>query len=97
MARTLTPERTANAITLRKQGWTEQAIADQIGIPRTTVEGWLIKTFDDNATLGKTVKSWDIDDKPRYPNIVKNLYFDRFLGKIEDLKDCTNSTRNYGK
>lgn len=45
MARTLTPIRAAfkeEAIFLRSYGYTQQAIADALGLPRTTVETWLI-------------------------------------------------------
>ena len=76
MGRTLTPERQQlkeHAITLRKQGWTEQAIAVELSIPQQTVSGWLRSVFTDNATLGNTGKAWHITDNRKATNISKNL------------------------
>ncbi len=89
MPRTLSPERKelkAHAITLRKMGWTEQAIADEIGTPRRTVADWLISVFGDNNTLGNTAKAWSIGDKPRKdkPAIIPELR--SFLGSIEEFE-----------
>ena len=45
MARSLSPERIQlkeQAIVLRKMGWTQQAIADQIGVPQPTLNRWFI-------------------------------------------------------
>lgn len=89
MARTLTLERKqlkAHATTLRKQGWTESRIAEELGIPRTTVSGWLIQEFDENSTMGKTVKSWEHDENRNRANVGKGLQFRSFLGKLEDFQ-----------
>jgi DNA modification methylase len=85
----MTPERQqikAHAITLRKQGWTEQAIADELMVPRTTLAEWLQRHFDDNSTLGNTVKAWRNDDNHNTSIVVRNLEVSSFLGKLEDLQ-----------
>lgn len=89
MARTLTVEREqlkAHAVTLRRQGWTESAIACELKIPRTTVAGWLMQVFDENSTMGKTVKSWRNGGNRNRANVGKNLSFKSFLGAIEDFQ-----------
>lgn len=89
MARTITSEREqlkAHAIMLRKQGWTEQRIADEIGVHRTTLVHWLRASFDQNATMGKTVNSWHRDHNATHNDLVKHLHFQSFIGNLEDLQ-----------
>lgn len=74
-----------HAITLRKQGWTEQAIADEIKVKRPTISVWLRSYFDNNAILGNTSKSWQNDNNRRRALISKYLHFQSFLGKLEDF------------
>lgn len=76
----------AHAITLRRQGWTEPHIAEELSLPRTTISRWLIKEFDQNATMGNTVKSWRNDQNRPRNNVGRNLHFRSFLGKLEDLQ-----------
>ena len=82
MARHLSPERRqlkAQAIVLRKMGWSQQKIADQIGVPRTTVTDW----FDDNTT-NIPVKRYRSDDKTKRVISVKPQFLS-WRGKVEDF------------
>jgi len=89
MARTLTLERQqlkAHAITLRRQGWTESRIAEEIGVPRRTLSDWLTKDFGDNATMGNTAKAWKVGENRSHANPAINLQFRSFLGKLESFQ-----------
>jgi DNA modification methylase len=89
MSRTITPEREqkkSHAITLRKQGWTEQAIAEHLIIPQRTISLWLSDNFSNNDTLGNTAKSWKVSNNNRRDISAKNLEFQSFLGTLEDFE-----------
>ena len=89
MSRTLTPERQqkkAHAITLRRQGWTEARIAEELEVPQTTLSYWLIMDFSENTTIGNVAKMPRFNKNRRIGKIVKNLQFRSFLGKLEDFQ-----------
>jgi len=44
------------AIALRKEGWTEHAIVDNLGVPETTLSRWLRSVFAANAMMGSIKK-----------------------------------------
>lgn len=89
MVGTIKPERQQlkeHAVTLRKQGWTEQPIADNLGVTRPTISVWLRGVFDNNATLGNTSKSWHIDNNRNRNNVSYKPLFNSFLGNVEDFQ-----------
>lgn len=65
MSRTLTPERQALALeakNLREFGYTQQEIADALGVPRQTIDRWVPKTG--NGLRGKMSKKGKLPIKP---------------------------------
>ena len=88
MARTLTPERQqkkAHAITLRKQGWTERAIAKELTLPRQTLSRWFIAH---NDTFHITGRQGLYDHNPTH-GLVGKTQFRSFLGQLEDFQTNT--------
>jgi orotate phosphoribosyltransferase-like protein len=77
----LSPEREQlkeHAITLRKQGWTEQAIANDLGVKQRTLSHWLVDVLANNATLGNVAKGWKSSQNRTRNNVAINpLYIQR--------------------
>lgn len=84
MPRHLSPERIQlkeQAIVLRKMGWTQQRIADQIGVPRTTIERW----FDHNGVPNIMVKRYRNDHNATH-RITVEPQFLSWCGRVENFK-----------
>jgi len=84
MARTMTPERRemlSSAITYRKMGWTEQRIADQIGVPRQSLSRW----FAQNGMPAIVGKRGNNAHNPK-ANIMSKPAFLSWCGKVEDFQ-----------
>lgn len=85
----LTPERIqkkAHALTLRKQGWTEQRIAIEIGIPQQTISDWLTDNHETDI-IGKKIRN---TDNPTRNIIGKQPSFLSFCGNIENFQPENN-------
>ena len=83
MARHLSPERRqlkAQAIVLRKMGWSQQKIADQVGVPRGTIACWFVDNGKSNIInkRGRSVGN-------RKGRIVNKPTFLSWCGKVEDF------------
>ena len=83
MVRRLTPDRQilkAQAIVLRKMGWTQQHIADQISIPRTTIRDW----FGDNGMPAIIAKKHRKGDNAKLDILAKPTFLS-WCGRLEDF------------
>jgi len=87
MARTLSLERQTlkqQAIVLRKMGWTQQKIANQVGVPQRTISLWF-SSNDDTGILAKRQHSSSNDKS----DITAKPVFLSWCGKVEDPKSAT--------
>ena len=83
MVRELTLERQGlkqQAIILRKMGWTQQKIADNIGVPQRTVSFW----FSSNDNTGILAKRRSSSNNATSNNIAKPTFLS-WCGKVEDF------------
>jgi len=88
MARQLNSERVqlkAQAIILHKMGWTQQRIAEHIGVPRGTLKHWL----GHNSKPSNVTKRGKIGHIPIASNMTK-LTFLSWCGHIEDFQPENN-------
>lgn len=84
MARQLSPERIQlkeQAIVLRKMGWAQQRIADNIGVPRQTVGYWFAK----NGLSTNVGKSRRFAKNHKRDNVSKPTFFS-WCGRIENFQ-----------
>ncbi len=84
MARSLSPERIqlkGQAIVLRKMGWTQQTIADHIGVPQQTLSDW----FTEINTLNIVGKRYRITNNSKATKIGKTAFLS-WCGKLEDFQ-----------
>lgn len=84
LARKLTPERElkkSQAITLRKMGWTQQAIADEIIIPRRTISDWF-----GGIGLPSITATGRVRGKKAKANKVAKPRFLSWCGKVEEFE-----------
>ena len=68
----------------RRQGWTEQAIAEEVGIPQRTISYWLVMDFSNNPTMGNIANHPRVSKNPIRANVAKSLGFRSFLGKLNE-------------
>lgn len=83
MSRSLTLERQGQknqAVILRKMGWKQQKIADEIGVPRRVVSYWLGKNKPSSIVAKRKV-----DGKNSMPSIVAKPTFQAWCGNVEEF------------
>jgi DNA modification methylase len=83
MARTISIERQAlkeQAIILRKMGWTQQKIADQIGVPQRSLSRW----FSQNGISEKVARTTNFSHYPKASNMAKPQFLS-WCGKVENF------------
>jgi len=84
MARNLSPERIQlkeQAKVLRKMGWTQQAIAEQTGVPRRTIRDW----FGGNSKATITAKRGAFGGNSKATITAKPTFLS-WCGRIEDFQ-----------
>ena len=82
MSRSLSLERQAlkqQAIVLRKMGWSQQRIADQVGVPRGTIKHWV----GHNSKANKVTKRGSFGHNPTHTITTKPIFLS-WCGKIEE-------------
>ena len=79
MVRTISPDRQqlkAHAVTLRKMGWTERAIARELGIGNGTTHRYLLQS----GIAGKTERSNGTLHNDKHKKMEHQPQFQTFLG-----------------
>ncbi|MBV6343312.1 DNA methyltransferase [Candidatus Magnetobacterium casense] len=72
----------AHAVTLRKQGWTERAIAHELNLSKTAIHKYLVTA---GVSGIRDHKAPMVTFKPR-TQVTKGVEFHSFLGKVEDFQ-----------